>query len=240
MLKRFKSLRASGGSRLTRRGALFGRFSRDNDGVAAVEFALLLPLLMALMLGSIELTHSMWGMGKLADATNATANLIAMTPTLNDNTFLDLMAAAPLVLAPYPENDLSVVMTSAVGCFDDPDDPDTEISFYVVWSQGWQGDQLQNTGYAVDSEFPNAPAGLRVRDGETLIVSETSYTYNPRIARKVGTTVAMNDTAFHKPRDTERVSYIQAEGTPKTCADYRDENNNNTGGNDGGGGGTVT
>lgn len=234
MMKTFAIQRASGGSKLSARGGsnltsrskLFSRFAKARDGVAAVEFALLAPLLVTMMLGSIELTHALWGNGKLAKATSTVVNLIALTKQLDNQEFDDLLAASPLILQPYPINDLAMTVTSIVGCEISSNDPNNKDMKYLVrWSRSWTpGAGGAGSPHQNDTIFAREPDALKISDGDTIIVAEGTYTYYPKIARKVGATMEMADIAFQQPRETIPVAYPTAESNPKmTCEDYRSQ-----------------
>lgn len=223
MFKNVKKLMARGASRHTGQGALLGRFKKDQDGVAAVEFALLAPLMLTLMLGALEVTQSIWADGKVEQATSTIGDLVSRTPLMSDTEFNELGAAGPLILRPNPENDLKFIVTSVIGCREDAGDPDSKLDYYVLWSASWQNDSVGTSPYARDSKFTKQPESLDILDGDTLIVTEGTYNYEPTIARKVGTTWEMGGYAFHQPRDkSKRISYPGKEhAVMKTCDDFR-------------------
>ena len=51
---------------MTKARAPMARFLRGNDGVAAVEFALIAPLLVVFLLGTTMATQSLWAHGKVS------------------------------------------------------------------------------------------------------------------------------------------------------------------------------
>ena len=224
MLNKFKRIGRSGGSRLVTRGTLFGRFANDNKGVAAVEFALLAPLMVTLMLGALEVTQSIWADGKVEQATSTIGDLVSRTPEMSDIEYRNLGEAGPLVLRPNPQNDLKFIVTSIIGCLQDPSEPATsDLDYYVLWSRVWQGGNVSASPYNRDQQFTQQPASLDIADGDTLIVTEGSYNYSPTISRTVGQSWEMGGYAFHQPRDkSKRISYPGVESaTPKTCDDFR-------------------
>lgn len=223
MLTKFKNLSARGASKFTGKGPLMKRFKAQKDGVVAIEFALLAPLLLTLMLGALEVTQSIWADGKVEQATSTIGDLVSRTPEMSDQEFRDLGAAGPLILRPYPENDLNFIVTSVLGCLDDPTAAEPNIDYYVLWSKVWQNDAISSSPYSVDDKFTKQPESLEILDGDTLIITEGAYNYSPTISRKVGQTWEMGGYAFHQPRDkSKRISYPSAEAaTPKTCDDFR-------------------
>lgn len=200
-----------------------GAFLRRDDGVAAIEFALIAPLLVTLMLGALEITQSIWTDGKVEQATNVIGDLVSRTPEMTDAEFVELGYAGPLIMRPSPQNDLKFTVTSVKGCKRNPDSANSPVDYYVIWSRVWEGGTAKSSPYQNDTKFTNQPETLEVLDGDTLIVSEGIYTYEPPITRKVGTKIEMGGYAFHQPRDrTQRITYAGVENAEqKTCDDYR-------------------
>lgn len=221
MFKKFRKLNESGASLLSSCKMPFGRFSKNEEGIAAVEFALLAPLLLALTIGSTEIMQSVWADGKVEQATSTVGDLISRTSELTDTEFLALGAAGPLVLRPYPLNDLKFTVTSVIGCYEDVANR-TNLSFHVLWSREWDAGTVRPSANAVDSEFNRLPDDLEINQGDTLIFTESTYNYMPTIARTVGTTYEMGGTIFHQPRTLDqRVTYPSVESSqPRTCADF--------------------
>lgn len=207
--------------RTKRAATAIGRFRTNREGVAAVEFALIAPLLVTLMLGAIEVTQSIWADSKVEQATSTIGDLVARTPIMSDTEFRALGAAGPLVMRPNDSTGASFTVTSILGCKKDPGNAQSEVDFYVLWSRIWQDSTVKTSPYRVDEKFNNQPEDLDIADGNTLIVTEGEYEYIPRIARKLGTTVPMGGYAFHQPRDTsQRISYPGVESAGIRDCDY--------------------
>lgn len=223
MLKKFKNIGAKGASGMTTRGKLFGRFAKNDEGVAAVEFALLAPLMLTLMLGALELTQSIWADGKVEQATSTIGDLVSRTPLMSDAELQALGEAGPLIMRPNPENNLEFTVTSIMGCKADPDDPDSDLEYYILWSKKWVGSSVEDSDYTIDTLFTKQPDNLDIIEGDTLIVTEGFYTYEPTITRKVGQTWDMGGYSFHQPRaQNKRIEYPGLENpVPQTCDDYR-------------------
>lgn len=223
MLNKFKKLSERGASRLSARKPLLNRFSKHESGVAAVEFALLAPLMLTLMLGALEITQSIWADGKVEQATSTIGDLVSRTPLMSDIEYRELGLAGPLVLRPNPQNDLKFTVTSIIACLKDKSNPESKLEYYVLWSKDWQGGQVSASQYQIDEKFTKQPESLDIADGDTLIVTEGSYSYSPTISRKVGTTWEMGGYSFHQPRDkSKRISYPGTESSqPRSCADFR-------------------
>ena len=108
-----------------------------------------------------------------------------------------------------------------VGCKRDLNNLNSKLDFYVLWSKVWQNSQVKRSPYNVDAKFNDQPENLELADGDTLIITEGLYFYEPTFARKIGTTIEMGGYAFHQPRDTsKRISYPSAESPNDRDCNY--------------------
>ncbi len=104
MLSSLSRLRASAGLRAL-------RLRRDDRGVAAVEFALLLPLMITLYIGSTEITQGVLASRKMAILSRSLSDLVAQQPSgitspcttagLCDTTMTSIFSAASAIMSPF-------------------------------------------------------------------------------------------------------------------------------------------
>lgn len=83
-------------------------FRRDRSGVAAVEFAIILPSLLLLYVGTVEVGQGLTVARKLNNAAVVTADLMAQSESLSTDDMKDIFAAAKATLAPYDTSDLKI------------------------------------------------------------------------------------------------------------------------------------
>ncbi len=200
-----------------RTGALLSRFRREEQGVAAIEFAFIAPLLVVFLLGTTTATQSLWAHGKVSQTSSVLGDLISQESTLTDDIFGSLMNAAPVLMEPFPLNDLKIDVTAAIACHENPNNTEGSTpSMFVVWSRGWSDSGLGRGNAAPGDPLSNAPGDLSVEDGDYIIRTTVSYTYEPTIARKADYDIEMEEIAYHQPRDDRPVTYPSQEGSPDT------------------------
>jgi len=175
------------GPRLMRR---LKRLIGDARGVAAVEFAMLLPLMMTLYLGVVEVSQGIAIARKVTLTTRTLADLASRVSTISASEMTDILNASASVLAPYPVSNLKVVLTSIK--------IDADKNATVAWSQTLNG--------TVKSGSVTLDPALAVAN-TSLIMSEAEYAYTPTIGYVVTGTLSLKDKMYMRPRLSTEVKY---------------------------------
>ncbi|MCO6187273.1 TadE/TadG family type IV pilus assembly protein [Rhizobium sp. L1K21] len=90
---------------------LFQRFSGAKEGVAAVEFALLLPIFAFIYLMSFQLTVGFSVANNADRAASIIADIVTQEPTTNVAKLDDMYALAKAIMTPYSTDDLHIKIT---------------------------------------------------------------------------------------------------------------------------------
>lgn len=114
---------------------LLRRFARAQGGLAAVEFALVLPLMAVLYLGLTELTRAVSNSRKVTMLARTLADLTARGGLSSSDANLNsIFTAATNVLAPFSATGATMVISS-VGVTKSGN----AFQAKVCWSKGWSG-----------------------------------------------------------------------------------------------------
>lgn len=140
------------------------RFRRNQDGVAAVEFALLLPLFLVLYIGVIEFTQAFMVQRRASHSASMMADIVAQAGTVTPAQLSDFFAVGGLIMVPYSSTPLEGTVTSLV--------LNDKGEARVDWSYGSKAPPL---GY--DKVVP-VPAGILEKEGDSVILAETIYKYD--------------------------------------------------------------
>src|SRR5262249_41246037 len=106
---------------------LLRRFWRNNHGVSAIEFALILPFMAAFLMGGVQVTNALEANRKMSLAASTAADLTAQEQTLSTARRDDIFSAVDAILAPFDPSSLTVVITSLVF---------NNNQAVVAWSEG--------------------------------------------------------------------------------------------------------
>jgi Flp pilus assembly protein TadG len=174
---------------------LVARFAQDKRGVSAVEFAMLLPLMITLYLGTVEVSQAIGVDRKVTLTTRTVADLASQVQSINNADMTNMLNASAAVITPYDTSKLKVTV-SAVGI-------DANGVATVTWS-----DTLNGTRRAVGSTV-TLPTALNVAS-TNLIWSEVSYSYTPAIGYVITGTLNLSDQLYMRPRLSDAVARINS------------------------------
>jgi Flp pilus assembly protein TadG len=176
---------------LLRTGA-FKRWIGDERGVSAVEFALLLPLLLILYFGSVDLSQGITADRKVTVTARTIADLVSRTPSLTVTDMDDVLDAASSVMAPFPVGNLKLTVSSVK--------IDGDGNATVDWSRS-----LNGTAHS-HGDPVTLPSALVIKNS-SLIWSEAEYLYQPVVGYVITGNLTLTDQLYMSPRKSESVIY---------------------------------
>jgi Flp pilus assembly protein TadG len=173
-----------------RRSAL--DLSGDTKGIAAIEFAMIVPLMLLLFFGTVEFSSGVAVDRKVTLMARTLSDLTSQNDKITDTQLTNLFNASTGILTPYSVTPLRSTITELYV------DPTTKVA-RVQWSKG-SVPRGAGTSVAI-------PAALQVGD-TYLIYSEVSYNYVPAVGyvmAKAG--INLSDFSYTRPRYSKCVIY---------------------------------
>ncbi|MBX9741299.1 MAG: pilus assembly protein [Beijerinckiaceae bacterium] len=209
--------------------SLLARLRADRRGVAAVEFALILPLMLLLYLGSTQIVQSLMASRKLSIVARSLSDLVAQQPSgtnLTDTQLNDIFAAASSIMSPFSTSSLKMTVSSVE--FAAKTSPAVGFDAKPRWTVQRNGSTprpcsiLTPVANASLNGVNNMPTGLYAAG--SIIVADVSYTYTPAFGAQLlawstsDSTVRMSRTLYMRPRAQTLIAYSGTAGTK--CAAY--------------------
>jgi Flp pilus assembly protein TadG len=142
----------------------FRDLARDSRGVAAVEFAMLLPILALLYFGVVELTQGILTQQRAAHVASTIGDLVSQSSSVTSDEVSDIFNVGNTVMYPYPTTSLKMRVSSLTA------DPRGNVT--VAWSQGSGGLTKLTAGASVSG----VPANV-IAANESVVMAESQYTY---------------------------------------------------------------
>jgi Flp pilus assembly protein TadG len=164
----------------------------DMRGVAAVEFGLIAPVMMVMLLGTVEITRAVSMDRRVSLVTSMIADLVAREEKLTANDVNAIYDIAAEVMNPYDAGPLKI---SIVPVMSSP----TNASSTLVYPSTTNRPSYHGASQPAKCEaYPLTP-GLLGKN-ESLIAVEASYTFKPLFGSYMMSSVVWHDTAIAKPR----------------------------------------
>ncbi len=169
------------------------------QGAAAVEFAMIAPLMFLLFVGSVEFSQAISVDRRVTQTASATADLVARSPSEGVTaTQIDRdMSIVGQIIAPYDLSALTVEVVS-IKAQAVPGNP-AAVNYVVDWSRNNHG----GTPYPRNSPAPfGMPAGLLVA-GESTVMGRAFYNYTPLIfSYFIKEAFTLEEKFYLKPRNS--------------------------------------
>src|SRR5215475_4876249 len=90
----------------------FNSFVRDRRGISAVEFAMLLPLMVTMYLGVVEVSQGVAIDRKVTLTTRTMGDLASRVSSINNADISSLLSASAAVIAPDQASPLKIVLSA--------------------------------------------------------------------------------------------------------------------------------
>jgi len=176
---------------------IFGRYRKSEGGIAAVEFALLSPILFLLLLGSTEVGRYILVHQKAEKMAYSVSDVISQLEAVTSGDVDVVFGAASELMNPYDKFETQgKLFLSSV--HKDPADTFQKIRWQCE-SAG--GVSAQSHVGAVSSGEPAVlPGALVLEDNDNVIVSEVVYTYQPILHWLTIENVTIYKSAIFRPR----------------------------------------
>jgi Flp pilus assembly protein TadG len=169
----------------------WSRWRADRRGVAAIEFALVIPFLLVLYFGGYQVTQAVGAYRKLTDASVELANVTAQYTTMSCTDFSNVMNASSQIMSPYPTTNMNIVISQIA--------TNSSNVAKVQWSQASSG----ATALVVNSTV-TLPAGLSTANSY-YILTQTTYTWVPAITSSFVRNIPMSNQLYIIPRNSASI-----------------------------------
>lgn len=163
---------------------------RCRRGIAATEFALILPFMVVIIFGTAEVGNALLIDRKVTRSVHTGADLVAQATAVTTNDLNDILDAMEEVLRPFPVT-AGFRITSI---YREVGSNNTRVDWSIA----------RNTGSAAQGSDFTLPPNL-LGEGESVIVAEMTYQYTPFFEDAILGDIELADVAYLRPRRTQRV-----------------------------------
>lgn len=166
------------------------RFMHDRRGIAATEFALIVPVMLTLLIGSVEVTRGIAADRKVSLVARAVADLTSQSTTVTSTDMTNILDAAAAIMYPYNTRDLKLKVTAV--------NVAANGTTKVAWGVA------RNATKRATGSVVTIPAALRVPNTQ-VIWGEAEYTYDPALGYVLFNNITLREENFVRPRQGDTV-----------------------------------
>jgi Flp pilus assembly protein TadG len=186
-----------------------GSWASNQDGIAAVEFALLLPVMITLFFGVVEVSMALLCRADVSKMASTSADLISQANTLGSADLGNVYAAAGTILYPYYDPSVSgsakptIRLTSVVDDGSGAAGKD-HLTGKVAWTctqtgSGTLTPATRSVGNTVTFTQP------LMTDGGSVIIAEIAYNYASPTTKVISGPINFTNNFYTKPRRVAQI-----------------------------------
>lgn len=170
------------------------RFAGDNRGLAAVEFAFIVPLMLVLFFGTLEVSNGVAADRKVTLTARSLSDLISQATSVTSADIDESFTASRGVMSPYNATTIQSVVSEIK--------IDAAGVAKIAWSRANANGSARTVGTTV-----TLPSALAVPN-TYLIWSEVGYRYIPTVGYVVAKAgIPLSDQFYTRPRQSTCVLY---------------------------------
>jgi Flp pilus assembly protein TadG len=163
-------------------------FLRDGAGTVAVEFSFILPIMVTIWLGGVEITHALSVDRKVVTLTAAVGDITARSKKITESQVNSLFGLTEAAMFPEAVDDTTIIVTAV--------DIDADGNAAVGWSRA-SNTTAYVTGAPMDTDA--VPAAYRTPNSQ-IIMAEVHHPHLPKIGYRITETIDFDEKMFFTPR----------------------------------------
>lgn len=150
------------------------RPSRDKkrSGIAALEFALTLPIWLLFFLGGTDVAYMMLLSQRIDRIAYSVTDIATQSEMLSQSDIDTIFLAARQLMNPFPFETEGVVILTAV-------EKPTGQPTVVAWQESGGGGLSRESLVGQRGQVPTLPAGIEIGDNQCIIITEVFYAFEP-------------------------------------------------------------
>ncbi len=168
---------------------IFKSWKNEDEGMAAVEAAMIFPIMLSMLLAIYDLGNGILANQKAIRASQVVADLITRQGIVNDDDIFEAIEAGRLALEPLDSSSFGVDIVSIR--FDEDENVD------VLWRETQNMTPVDDPYTAVDP---------LVQANEGVLMVSVRYVYQPLFTSFISEDIVMGEVAFSRGRSSPSIA----------------------------------
>jgi Flp pilus assembly protein TadG len=187
---------------------------KDRSGIAATEFAVIVPMMLVMFFGTVEFSSGVAIDRKVTLIARTLADLTSQAQTVNNNDLSTFFGIGDQIMAPYSQPIYPLPNATISELYIDP----ATGAARVQWSQG-SAPRATSSPVTIPASLIALDLNGKIIQNQYLLYSEVNFLYKPTIGYVMAKSgVNLSDVAYARPRQSNCVFYPAAPaGNPAPC-----------------------
>jgi Flp pilus assembly protein TadG len=179
-------------------------FFEDCRGIAAIEFAFILPIMLVMFFGTVEFSSGLAVDRKVSLVARALANLTSQGTQATSTDLTNYFGAGNKIMTPYVQPMYPAPNMTISELYIDPSSGNARVQ----WSQG-SSPRAQSSVVAIPSSLiARNPTTNAINPNQYVIFSEVNTLYTPTVGYVMAKSgVTLSDVAYALPRQSTCVFF---------------------------------
>lgn len=169
-------------------------FARAERGLAVLEFALVLPVMMTLFYGTIEVMRYILITQKVEKLAHSIADVTSQEQNASIAVMDQALAATSDIMSPFTMTTNGTVFITSL--YRAPNTAQATVN----WPYQGGGSLPETSRLGAQGTVPTVPGGFTFDERENVIAVEVFYRFSPLISSQFFGTTTIYRSAFYKPR----------------------------------------
>ncbi len=189
-------------------------FFRDCRGIAATEFAVIVPIMLVLLFSTVEFCSGLAVDRKVSLVARTIANLTSQGANASASDLTNFFGAANLIMVPYVQPTYPAPNMTISELYIDPSSGNARVQ----WSVGAAPRSVSSIVPIPSSMIATDPTTHAIIANQYIIFSEVNTVYTPSLGTfgMMKAAVTLSDVAYALPRQSTCVFYPSTP-SPATC-----------------------
>ena len=168
--------------------AMTSQLAGDISGFAAVEFAMIVPVMIIMLLGCVEVCDALNVQNRVSTIAETASLLVARCGTVSRADLADVMRITDSIMGKYSEQALKIELVAV--------QTDATNATTVLFSQDRSGGEP----YGAGSTYPNLAQGV-IAPNHAGVIADVTYSYQSPFGQYIHGTILLHDNLAQVTRD---------------------------------------
>ena len=190
-----------GRSRIFRRVRNPRRFIQNDGGALSIEFGILAPVLIGMLLAGVEFGRYVSTHQKAEHAVSTVANLVTQFTEVRTENMRDIFLSASQLLTSYKIQGQGLLVVTHIHAASE-DEPK------ITWQVFSSTSLVRASKLGKEGERPKLPAGFIINAGQSVVAVESFVKFEPMLFDLVVKGQDLYKITFYYPRKVDKIAYV--------------------------------